>query len=1020
VSAVRFLIGGGALAAIEVGLVLLLRRGLFLSAAELWRYALLAFSALPALCALLGIAGSQALRWLRVVTGDRRRFTRALRGAVFALAAPACGGLFWALSAGRRVRALPGRPFVIALLSLVAAASLALIASRLVAAHERRGASPPYAAALLALAGAAVAADMLVLTRLYPAFHLGLGVSAWIAATCAAPFLSLPVAREGHGTRRADTLAWAATLLCVAGGSWASRSLAAAPNARFAIAQSAPLSARLLPSRRPSAIAAAAARSAGAVPPPSPRGPSQPSVDLRGSDVLLITVDALRADRLRAYGGRGLTPAIDALAAESAVFARAYTPTPHTSYALSSLFTAKFMQPLLSLAEVDDDQPTLPQLLRNHGYRTAAFYPPAIFYVDGERFQHLKDEQLGFEYVKAMYAPAEDRVAQLEAYLREVTPGHPLLVWIHLFEPHEPYDPPPAFARGDTPVERYDGEVAAADAAVGRLVSTFRRARPGATVILSADHGEEFGDHGGHHHGTALYEEHVHVPLLWSSPGRVPPHRVRAPVEILDVTTTLLAALGIPREARMRGDDLGALLAGASEAGELRAFSSIDGARMFTDGTRKLICSDDECRLFDLARDPGERRDVADEQAAAAGRLRGELNAFVASLPRIEALAMQGGGAWPDALARARLGDAAAGPLLLPLLSSPRADVRAAAARSLGELGSAPARDALAALRANDADVLVRAEAAIAALRLDDAAAVDQVAALLGQAPPGAPADLTRRAAQSLALHGDGRGDGVLLRAATDTGLDELERIAAIRALAASGGKDTSSALTPLLAEVRLRRDIAAALARLKDPRACGALEATLAEERNPEARTAEVRALLALGARAQALAALRRFLGTDSALPDGVALLAEAGALALAGGADVRTSAAVRRGAWQCEARGCRPLEGAALRLRAAPAGAARVTVRASVDGVSRLLRLGDRALYLNGGAVEVAVRLERARGRDLAIRAEPGIWIEAFAAVPPAADVPPPPPEPWAQAQAEPQAQASPPSASSASAGQ
>ena len=99
----------------------------------------------------------------------------------------------------------------------------------------------------------------------------------------------------------------------------------------------------------------------------------------------------------------------------------------------------------------------------------------------------------------------------------------------------------------------------AADAAVGQLVTAFRRARPGAVVILTADHGEEFGDHGGHHHGTTLFEEQVRVPLLWSAPDRAPAHHVGTAVEILDITTTLLSALGIPREARMRGDDLGSV-----------------------------------------------------------------------------------------------------------------------------------------------------------------------------------------------------------------------------------------------------------------------------------------------------------------------------------------------------------------------------------------------------------------------------------------------------------------------------
>src|SRR5690606_30494727 len=123
---------------------------------------------------------------------------------------------------------------------------------------------------------------------------------------------------------------------------------------------------------------------------------------------LLVTVDTLRADRLGAYGGRDLTPSMDALAAEGRVFGRAYTPTPHTSYALSSLLTGKYLRPVLELSRAPTDHPTLPDLLRRYGYRTAAFYPPAIFFVDAARFEALEARGFGFEYRKAMFAPAEE------------------------------------------------------------------------------------------------------------------------------------------------------------------------------------------------------------------------------------------------------------------------------------------------------------------------------------------------------------------------------------------------------------------------------------------------------------------------------------------------------------------------------------------------------------------------------------------------------------------------------------
>jgi arylsulfatase A-like enzyme len=986
----RFLVAGALLAAIEVGLVLATKAALFLSLYELGRYALLAFSALPALCAALGVIAALAWSALVLDAGEMRARASKLRRSVWAFATPACAWALWALTAGRRVHALPGRLLWVALAAAAAAWAIASLAALLVRAHAGSPRRGVHAAWLLAGSALALALDMHVLARLYPAFHTSLRVLALAGALCAAPFLTLP--RLEHMPRR-----WLFWPLAVALGALAmgsAQSLADAPNARFAIVESAPLSGRLLP--RASVPRVTRAKAAAA---PPARTATQLGIDLRGRDVLLISVDALRADRLRAYGGSGVTPAIDALADESVVFDHAYTPTPHTSYALSSLMTGKFMQPLLSLAETTDDHPTLPQMLRNHGYRTAAFYPPAIFFVDGERFEWLRKEQLGFEYVKAMYAPAAERVPQLEQYLHEVAPGHPLFVWIHLFEPHEPYDPLPEFAHGDTPVERYDGEVRAADAAVGKLVTAFRRARPSAVVILTADHGEEFGDHGGHHHGTTLFEEQVRVPLLWSVPDRAPAHHVSAAVEIIDITTTLLSALGVPREARMRGDDLGPWLAGHDQESTLRAFSSIEGARMWSDGRLKLICGEDECRMFDLAADPHERADIAQARADDAERLRAELDAFVASIPRLEALAMQGGGAWPAALARARLGDASAAPELVPLLSATRADVRAAAARALGELGANGALNVLSTLRERDTDAGVRAEAAIAVLRLGADEAIDQVAALLPAAGT-APDERARRAALALAARGDKTGEAVLLATALSPALDEPLRIAALRALGTTGGKFASQGLLPLLDEVRLRSEVAAALGAIGDSGAVAALTRALEQERYPEARHAEAAALIALGERDRALAGVRRFLGTASGVPGGVGLLSDAGAAALAraGGAELQAASALRRGEWQCETRGCRPLSGATLLLpRSAPRGSAQCVLRVQVEGTARRLEVDARVHYLNAGPNELSLALEHARGSKLALSADEGVWLVAFAAVPSSEDVPPPAPEPW-----------------------
>src|SRR5262249_3629076 len=153
-----------------------------------------------------------------------------------------------------------------------------------------------------------------------------------------------------------------------------------------------------------------------------------------------------------------------------------------------------------------------------------AFYPPAVFFIDEHRFHELREEQLGFEYAKEEFAPPELRRSQIEGYLKAAAPGRPLFLWVHLFEPHEPYEVHPDHEfTGDPRLDAYDSEVAEADAFVGDVVRLIGEHRPRGTVfIVSADHGEEHGDHGGRYHGTTVYEEQVRVPLIIVAPGTTP------------------------------------------------------------------------------------------------------------------------------------------------------------------------------------------------------------------------------------------------------------------------------------------------------------------------------------------------------------------------------------------------------------------------------------------------------------------------------------------------------------------
>ncbi|MEY4513253.1 MAG: hypothetical protein RLZZ450_5375, partial [Pseudomonadota bacterium] len=694
----NLLLAGFVLATLEVLATLVRGHALFLSVGEELQYAMTALAGLASCTLLAGLV-------LRVACADTRAGRVARVGVALALAAVSVV-LTWQLTEGRRVHAVWWRGPAIGLLSALFGLVGYLVTLGVSSRRARRAPSLDWFAESALVSALALWLTIAVLPRSYPAFHLGLLLLAVLSVTWGA--LSAPALLPARLHPR--ILVSAGVLVVLA--PYALWRLVSHPTLSFAVHEKAPWTARLM-----SPLAPAPRRvRAGAAPMAAARPSAQRGVDLQDRDVLLISVDALRADLLRAYGGVGRTPELDRLAAESTVFLRAYTPAPHTSYALASLLTGKFVKPLIELGQKLGDPPTLPDRLRRYGYRTAAFYPPAIFFVDGASFEALHQRGFGFEYRKEMFASADERVAQLDVYLGEADPKRPLFVWMHLFEPHEPYDPPADVAHDNSERGRYEAEVRTCDRVIAELVRRFRAARPRATVIVTADHGEEFGDHGGSYHGTSLYDEQVRIPLIWSAPDVVPARSTEVPVELTDVGATLLSTAGIPRDAHMRGDDLSAVLAGTDAAGPPFAFASIEGRHMVTDGKLKLICGAAEahCALFDLRADPAELRNLAGAQPADVERLRAALDAFLGSISRAEAATVSAGVRFPDALARAKLGATIAADELIPLLDDARASVRSESARVLGELAARVALPRINTARAHDSDADVRAEAAIA------------------------------------------------------------------------------------------------------------------------------------------------------------------------------------------------------------------------------------------------------------------------------------------------------------------
>src|SRR5690606_9113771 len=164
---------------------------------------------------------------------------------------------------------------------------------------------------------------------------------------------------------------------------------------------------------------------------------------------------------------------------------------------------------------------------------------------------------------------------QVAAYLEREDPNRRVFTWVHLFGPHEPYEAQEGFDFGARDVDLYDSEVREADRTLGNVVRLIRNRDPRAVVIVTADHGEEFGDHGGRYHGSSVYDEQVRVPLVVDIPGVTEGRRVKEPVQTIDLLPTVLSGLSVPIPPRIRGRDLSRVIT-TGEEGEGFAAAETD------------------------------------------------------------------------------------------------------------------------------------------------------------------------------------------------------------------------------------------------------------------------------------------------------------------------------------------------------------------------------------------------------------------------------------------------------------
>ncbi len=398
-------------------------------------------------------------------------------------------------------------------------------------------------------------------------------------------------------------------------------------------------------------------------------GPDMPNV-------VLIVLDTLRADHLGAYGyPRDTSPNLDDLAGEGVLFKNAFSQAPWTSASIASLLTGLYPSvhgldegarwgpgatsaggklPFRVQKALTSSQNTLAELLRRQGYTTAGFisniYVNSIFGFS-QGFDLYDDEHKGYsKSVRSIKRRGEETNRRIFRWL-DTKPQEPFFLFAHYNDPHWPYVPPAPFGEkfikgyeGELTPEKttgvvetqgrpitglseedlryiiglYDGEIQYTDHQVGRLVDKLDALAMdrGLLIIVTADHGEEFMDHGSASHGYTLYDEQIHVPLIMRWKGRLPRKVVDGQVRLVDVVPTTLELAGAEAPGPFQGQSLVPAIEGHADAASLFAFAeaSYTGRQstIRSPAGQKLIHDEanEKSMAFDLTTDPAEQNDL--------------------------------------------------------------------------------------------------------------------------------------------------------------------------------------------------------------------------------------------------------------------------------------------------------------------------------------------------------------------------------------------------------------------------
>jgi arylsulfatase A-like enzyme/Tfp pilus assembly protein PilF len=386
-------------------------------------------------------------------------------------------------------------------------------------------------------------------------------------------------------------------------------------------------------------------------------------------NVVLITIDTLRADHVGCYGYKQIkTPNIDGLAADGARFDRAFAVVPVTLPSHTTMLTGTY--PMLSGIHdfsgnrLNPLQPTLASVLKQAGYQTGAVIGAAVldsrfglnqgfdFYYDHFDFNRLDEANLD-QMERPGNVVADVALDWLEKDWLAKNSQNKFFLWMHLYDPHFPYHPPEPYSR-EYVAQPYDGEIAFADEQVGRLLRFLKEKGiyRNTIIVLCGDHGESLGEHGEKTHGFFIYNATMHVPLIIRLPENAAARTIADPVSLVDLMPTVLGAIGLEVPSQVQGRSLLPKLRDARDRDDLHHddlhhedqagrdrvlygetylprlhfnWSELRGSET----TKYHFIDAPRPELYDLAKDPGEVHNLFAEKKAVSEEMRAKLAGMI-------------------------------------------------------------------------------------------------------------------------------------------------------------------------------------------------------------------------------------------------------------------------------------------------------------------------------------------------------------------------------------------------------